>query len=153
MPHIELRPATVADEPFLRELYYSTRRDEVAGWGWDEAMREAFLAQQYAARRFGEAALGARLEQRIILGDGRPLGAIAIVAHHHSTELHDIALLPHYRGQGIGTALIRAELEAAAAAGRSIFLHALSGGPALRLYLRLGFQPVEDDGIYTLMTA
>jgi ribosomal protein S18 acetylase RimI-like enzyme len=152
VPLIELRPATPEDEPFLRELYFSTRREEVAAWGWDEAQQAAFLDQQYAARRFGEQQLAAALRKRIILCDGRPAGVLATVDHHRSVELHDIALLPHYRGQGVGTDLLRAEIAAAATSGRSLFLYALSGGPALRLYARLGLRLVEDDGIYTLMT-
>jgi GNAT superfamily N-acetyltransferase len=151
MPAIELRPATAADEPFLRVLYYSTRSEEVAAWGWDSAMQQAFLEQQYAAYSYDRRGRAHQLNTRIVQYDGQPIGMIATASSERSVELNDIALLPYYRGRGIGSALLSAELEAAAAAGRGLFLHVLSGSPALRLYLRLGLRPIEDNGIYTLM--
>jgi len=56
-----------------------------------------------------------------------------------------IAVMPGWRGKGIGTALMRRLLEGAA--GRApISLNVAKGNPAQRLYERMGFVVVEDTG-------
>ena len=56
-----------------------------------------------------------------------------------------IAVWPGWRGQGIGTALMRRLLEGPA--GRApISLNVAKGNPAQRLYERMGFEVVEDTG-------
>jgi ribosomal protein S18 acetylase RimI-like enzyme len=60
----------------------------------------------------------------------------------------DIALLPPFRGQGIGTRLLDGVLAGAQAAGVPVRLHVEAGNPAAALYRRLGFVEVpapEDE--------
>src|SRR5260370_25781810 len=57
-----------------------------------------------------------------------------------------IALLPEFRGAGIGGALLRELLAEAAKTGRQVTIHVDKFNPALRLYHRLGFQIVQDAG-------
>lgn len=57
-----------------------------------------------------------------------------------------IAVLPGYRGHGIGTALIHAIIEALAHYGcSSVSLSVQKANPALRLYQRAGFTIVQDN--------
>ncbi|MFN7929278.1 MAG: GNAT family N-acetyltransferase [Blastocatellia bacterium] len=56
-----------------------------------------------------------------------------------------IALLPDYRGQGIGTRLM-SELFTLLARYNALSLSVSRENPALRLYERLGFRIVKDDG-------
>lgn len=58
-----------------------------------------------------------------------------------------IAVLPGYRGHGIGTALIHAIIEALAHYGySSVSLSVQKANPALRLYQRAGFMIAQDNG-------
>lgn len=59
-----------------------------------------------------------------------------------------IAVLPEYRGRGIGTALLEQLLEKLRAAGyAAVSLSVQQENPALHLYERLGFEPVRvTDG-------
>lgn len=57
-----------------------------------------------------------------------------------------IALLPTYRGQGIGTALLKQVLNAATPYYRAVSLSVDPTNPARRLYERLGFQPAGTSG-------
>jgi len=57
----------------------------------------------------------------------------------------DIALLPQFRGAGVGTRLLRDLLEEAAAQGATVALHVECHNPARRLYERLGFELCTDD--------
>ncbi|MDB5084378.1 MAG: family N-acetyltransferase, partial [Bacilli bacterium] len=39
------------DEPFLFQVYASTRYDEIDQWGWDQAAVQAFLSLQWNAQQ------------------------------------------------------------------------------------------------------
>jgi ribosomal protein S18 acetylase RimI-like enzyme len=58
-------------------------------------------------------------------------------------EIESLAVLPRYRGQGIGTRLLDAlERELAAAGVQDLVIGVLPGNPAaIRLYQRRGFRP------------
>ena len=53
--------------------------------------------------------------------------------------------------RGIGTTLLHGLQSEAAAAGKPLRLHVERFNPALRLYERLGFQQIEDRGVYLFM--
>ena len=63
----------------------------------------------------------------------------------------DIALLPEYRGKGIGNGLLRDLLAEADADRESVTIHVERLNPALRLYERLGFAVAEDKGVYLFL--
>jgi ribosomal protein S18 acetylase RimI-like enzyme len=63
----------------------------------------------------------------------------------------DISLLPECRGRGIGTALLEAVIAEASGAGKFVALSVEKLNPALRLYRRLGFRKVDDQGVYWSM--
>lgn len=67
------------------------------------------------------------------------------------TGLIDIALLPEYRNQGIGSILLRGLLTEAAAVGSSVRLQVLKGNPARELYARLGFLTTAENGPYEML--
>jgi ribosomal protein S18 acetylase RimI-like enzyme len=54
-----------------------------------------------------------------------------------------IAVLPEYRGKGIGTDLLRHLVEEVRVRHRALSLSVSSDNPAIRLYQRLGFEVVE----------
>jgi ribosomal protein S18 acetylase RimI-like enzyme len=148
---VTLRPITEADRPALLRIYASTREEELALTDWDEAQRAAFVAMQFDAQhRYYQQYYADALFQ-LILCDGEVAGRLYVHRGAHETRIVDIALFPHYRGQGIGTALLR-ELQAEAALTRkSVTIHVEQFNPALRLYTRLGFRPLEDKGVYLLL--
>ncbi|MGD8742862.1 MAG: GNAT family N-acetyltransferase [Granulosicoccaceae bacterium] len=75
------------------------------------------------------------------------LGTVRLLANGHIGRM---AVIPEYRGQGIGSALLRAVLDAARAQGLDrVFLHAQTS--AMEFYSRHGFrvcsEEFEDAGI------
>jgi ribosomal protein S18 acetylase RimI-like enzyme len=148
---VTLRPADPSDEPFLFTLYCSTREEELASWGWNDAQREAFLRMQFNARQQHYRRLDAPAEQYIICREGRPIGWLATIHDQRALWLADIALLPHQRNNSIGTALIQDLLATAANAGTVVRLHVLHGNRAIRLYQRLGFRIIDDTGLHIEM--
>ena len=49
-PSITLRPIGPDDEAFLYRVYASTREEELAPLGWNEAQKTAFLRMQFTAQ-------------------------------------------------------------------------------------------------------
>ena len=68
-------------------------------------------------------------------------------------EIHivDIALLPEFRGLGIGSRLMAAIMTEASQAAKAVSLHVERFNPALRWYERLGFSVVGSGPIYLEM--
>ena len=138
---LSLRPATPDDEPFLLEVYASTRIDELAALGWNDDQKQAFIKMQFLARE----RTYPRVDDRIILLDGRAVGRMLVDRNEAEILLRDIALLAEYRNTGIGSRLINDLMQEAVAAGKPIKLHVVSSSSAVRLYERLGFRRSGDE--------
>jgi ribosomal protein S18 acetylase RimI-like enzyme len=148
---VTLRPVGTEDEAFLYEVYASTRLEELAVTGWNDAQRNAFLRQQFNAqhRHYHEHYQAAAFQ--LILQDGQPIGRLYVARWQDEIRIIDIALLPEYRNSGIGSALIKQVLAEADAASKPVTIHVEQFNPARHLYERLGFQTVENRGIYLFM--
>ena len=147
-PNLLLREATPEDEPFLLEVYASTRLEELDGLGWDDNQKQAFIRMQFLARE----RCYPRVDDRIILLHGRPVGRLLVDRGETEILLRDIALLTEYRNAGIGSRLIHDLMNEATVAAKPVRLHVLASSPAVRLYERLGFCSIGDDGAYLEMT-
>lgn len=135
----------------LFDVYASTRQAELALVDWDDAQKQAFLAQQFEAqhRWYQEQYGGASFD--VVLVDDRPAGRLYVSRWSSEIRIVDIALLPEYRNRGIGAELLAALQSEASAAGKALTIHVERFNPALRLYDRLGFLPVADEGVYLLL--
>lgn len=136
-----LREATPEDEPFLLEVYASTRVEELEGVGWNEDQKRAFIKMQFTARERSYP----RSDNQIILLNGAPVGRMMVDRGDTSILLRDIALLTQYRNAGIATRLITELMKHATLAGKPIQLHVVATSPAVRLYERLGFCRSGDE--------
>lgn len=141
------------DLPFVAELYASTRREEVAQTGWPEEMREAFLRQQHEAQHSHYSIHYGDAEWLIVERGGEAIGRLYVREEPERLHIIDISLVPESRGQGIGGAMLRDLLDQARELGKQVSIHVEKFNPARRLYERLGFELVEDKGIYDLMRA
>ena len=66
--------------------------------------------------------------------------------------VNDIALLPEWRGQGLGHQVLQHLMTEARAQGRSVTIYVEAGNPARRLYDRLGFLPEgQREGVHQFM--
>lgn len=140
------------DLPFLRELYASTRREELAPTGWPQEQIEFFLLQQFEAQHSHYLEHFSNAAWEVILdAQGAPIGRLYLDEREKDFHIIDIALLPRARGQGIGTGILGNLIDRANASGKSVTIHVEMNNPAMSLYQRLGFQFVEEQGIYLLM--
>jgi len=142
-----LREATPEDDSFLFEVYASTRIDELAQTGWADDQKLAFIKMQFMARERSYP----RVDNRIILLNGRPVGRLLVDRGEAAIVLRDIALLTEYRNAGIGSRLLRDLMKEATGAQKPIELHVFANSPAVRLYERLGFRQSGPAGAYLEM--
>ena len=152
VPCLELRPVGEEDLPFVRLVYASSREEELALVPWPDEQREAFLDMQFRAQLAGYTATFPGSEHSVVLVDGEPAGRIWVARSEAEIRLVDLALLPAFRNLGTGSALVR-RLQAEAQATSTPLRHCVwtMNEGARRLYRRLGFAVVEDQGMYQLM--
>ena len=148
---VVLRPVTPGDMDFLARVYASTRAEELAVTGWDDATTDAFLAQQFRAQDdyYRAAYEGATYD--VVLVNGEPAGRLYVARWPDEIRVMDISLLPEHRGKGVGEGLMRELMDEAAAGAKPVRIHVERHNPAMTLYRRLGFEDVEDRGVYLLM--
>lgn len=140
-----LRPALPADVDFEHFLYASTREDlrPLGPEVFDGLVGMQFRAQSMSIRLDHPNA-----DRQIVVVEDAPAGRIIVDESGEQIQVVDVALLPEYRGQGIGTSLLRGVLAQADRMGRSIALHVEKQSRAVRLYERLGFLISGESGLY-----
>ena len=150
---VTLRPAAPADSDFLRSVYSSTRESELHLVPWTDDQKAAFLEMQFVAqeRQYRTQYPDGRFD--IVELDGTPAGRFYVATTSDGVRVIDIALLPRYRGLGVGSVLMRDILERARRARQTVSVHVEIDNPARRLYERLGFVAIEQRGLYTFMQA
>lgn len=148
---ISYRPATDEDEPFLAEVYYSTRREEVAQSGWPQEQQDAFLRHQHEAQHAHYKKGYSAAEWLVIERGGEGIGRLYLLEGATEMRIVDIALVPEARGAGLGEAILSDVCEDVASRGKPVTIHVEKFNPARRLYERLGFVPIEEKGVYDLM--
>jgi ribosomal protein S18 acetylase RimI-like enzyme len=148
-----VRQLSPSDQQFLWEMLYQSLhvpegnspfpRDvidqpEIAKYvrSWGRAGDIGFVAVDVGS---GELIGAAWL--RLLTGDERGYGYV----DDETPEL-GMAVLPAYRGRGVGSDLLTRLLESAGAVYRSVSLSVSVGNPAVRLYERAGFARVHEDG-------
>ena len=148
-----LRGAATGDLPFLRELYADTRAAELAPVPWPDATKRHFLDDQFALQHQHYVLHYADADFLVIELDGVPVGRLyAMRQPSRDFSIVDISLLPAWRGQGIGSMLIRDLQREASVAVRPLWLHVSMHNPsARRLYERLGFKDDGFEGPYQRM--
>jgi GNAT superfamily N-acetyltransferase len=148
---LSLRPISAADTAFLTQVYGSARAEELAQVEWQPGQQQAFIEMQFAAQH-------AHYQQHyrdamfaIIEHSGEAAGRLYLARWASEYRIVDIALLPPFRGRGLGTAILNAIIAEAAGQGLPVSIHVERFNPALRLYERLGFEFVSEYGVYYLM--
>jgi ribosomal protein S18 acetylase RimI-like enzyme len=143
-------PLTPADEPFLWDMLYLAlyvppgqpalprdvlRHPQISRYvqGWGQADDIGLLALD------GDRPIGAAW-LRLLTGENQGFGYV-----DDATPELSIAVLPEYRDQGIGSALLTRLLEAARSRFAAVCLSVSPGNPARRLYEGLGFRVANDE--------
>jgi ribosomal protein S18 acetylase RimI-like enzyme len=148
---ITYRPLRDDDRDFLVVLYASTRVDEMQYLPWPPEQKAQFVVMQYEAQTAHYADEYDPSGFFIIEQDGKPIGRL--YRHREDNDIHivDISLIPEVRGGGLGTVLLQEILDEAASQGLTASIYVEHFNPAKRLYQRLGFKEIGENGVYHLM--
>jgi ribosomal protein S18 acetylase RimI-like enzyme len=149
---LTLRDLQAGDEAALFQLFATVRGEELGMERWEPELRDRMLRIQFDAQRRSYREQFPDANEQLILRDGSPIGWV--IVDRSRPELHgvDIALLADARQQGIGTRVIQALQEEAAAEGRPMDISVQRlNVRALALYRRLGFRAIRDNGVHIVM--
>jgi ribosomal protein S18 acetylase RimI-like enzyme len=146
-----LRTAMPEDEQFLRAVYAAVRTEELAQTLWSAEQKRVFINMQFAAQDTHYRRHYPTAQYSIIEVQEVSVGRLYVDRWEKEIRIMDIALLPEYRRAGIGTKLLRELQDEARTTGKALTIHVEKFNPALRLYYRLGFQQIEDRGVYLFL--
>lgn len=146
---ITLRPPVEADQPFLLALYASTRADLAQLDA--EATRQLIVRMQFDAQQSWYRSQYPQADVSLILADEVPVGRLYVARGAEEIRLIDICLLPEFRRLGIGAALLRELQHEGAQAQLPVRLLVATDNPAIALYQRLGFMPLDLRGMHRAM--
>jgi len=139
---IELRPAGESDRELLWLIQSTAMRPAVeATWGWDEAFQRSYFDEHYGT-----------VPLQIVRVNGHDAGMVCCEVGPDYVFLRNVALLPTYQGQGIGTEVIRVVMAEAAGRGVPLRLQVLKTNRAQRLYARLGFHMYAETPTHLQMS-
>jgi ribosomal protein S18 acetylase RimI-like enzyme len=148
---LQLRPATADDRDFLLAVYASTRADELSVVSWTDAGKAAFVAMQFDAQDAYYRQVYPDAQFLVVIRDGEAVGRLSLARLEDEIRIIDLALLPQDRGLGTGSRLLADVMAEADASGLAVRLHVEPWNPAMRLYERLGFRSVAEQGPYLRM--
>jgi len=148
---VSLRPVTTEDEAFLYELYKTTRAEEMAHVPWNDEQREAFLKMQFSAQQTHYSTYYKGASHDIILFGEQPVGRLYVAREEDGIRILDITILPEHRNKGLGTPLIKELMAEAVHARLPLSIYVEFYNPSHRLFDRLGFSKVKDDGFNHLL--
>ncbi len=148
---ITYRPVCEEDIEFLHKVYASTREAELALTDWSDQQKEDFTRMQFDLQHkqwmqnYGEASFD------IVYFEETPVGRLYVNRRKNEIRIIDIALLTAFRRKGIGSKIMHTLIDEADQRGCPLSLHVEKNNPALNLYQKLGFQVVDDIGVYYLL--
>lgn len=139
---LRLRPATPADEAFLKSVHDAGRAWEFNALRGqvDDAMIETILQQQYSAQHDVYFNAFTLAKYAVVEWCGHPVGRLYADFRETEIRLLDINILPPYRGRRIGEILIRSLCGMASAQQIPMTLQVHPMNAARQLYKRLGFR-------------
>jgi GNAT superfamily N-acetyltransferase len=138
---VVLRTAADEDIAFIQGVFFETQRwiiEALFGWRGDDIEIAKFL-DSYDS-----------INTSIIVLHGENAGWLT-VQRGEDIHLESLYLASTMQGRGIGTSLLRGLIDEATSTGKPLRLSTAKINPARRLYERLGFLDVTEDGYKVYM--
>ena len=148
---ITLRPVQESDDVFLLTVYGSTREQELAQVPWTPEQKQQFVRMQWEAQKNHYAAQHPKAAHEIICLEGSAVGRLYLDRSGDKFHILDITLLPEDRNQGAGSFLLGQIMAEAKEAGKPVSIYVETFNPSLRLFQRLGFTPIQQEGFHLLL--
>jgi len=146
-----LKKITEQDLEFLFRVYASTRTEELAQTGWYVQQQQEFLKMQFEAQHRHYQQYYPEASFDLIILAEQPVGRLYVSRWSTQIRIVDIAILSEFRAKKIGSELMKHLLTEAKEKQVEISIHVEKNNPAMNWYLGLGFEKIEDKGVYSLM--
>jgi ribosomal protein S18 acetylase RimI-like enzyme len=145
---LRVRPERAADRDFRYRLFCASQPPAFAVLA--PAAFAQIMTQQFHAQTLAYLSQFPQARFDIIELSGEPIGRIVVDRPGSVLHIVDQAIVPQWRGRGVGTAIARALMDEAQAAGVPVRIEGSSeSDPSLRLYRRLGFVAVATAAPHT----
>jgi GNAT superfamily N-acetyltransferase len=128
--------------------YASTRAAELELTNWSDAQKLEFTDSQSDFQHQHYRTYYPATKWSLLEDNGVPMGRLYLEPRASTLLVIDIALLPQWRGRGLGTALLECVRAQAHAAGKSVTVAVEKDNRAQTLYRRLGFREIGDHGVH-----
>lgn len=148
---ITFREIREEDLPFLKKVYRSSREQELNLVPWGESEKAQFVNQQFQAQHQYYQKQFKSASYDVILIHGEKAGRLYLEEREVEFRIIDIVFLPEFRGKGWGTKVLKNIQKMAFEKSKGVGIHVEKNNPAMKWYLRLGFQSQEDKGVYQFM--
>lgn len=139
------------DLSFLKQVYRSTREEELQLVDWPESQKDQFITQQFEAQHDYYQQVYHEATFDIIYCDNIPSGRLYLWESEKQIRIVDIALLPQFCNKGIGNMILNQLIEKSESASKILSIHVECYNRALSLYQRLGFEQKDHTGVYFYM--
>jgi ribosomal protein S18 acetylase RimI-like enzyme len=148
---IKLRPVQESDNEFLLKVYGSTREQELAQVPWTADQKQQFVRMQWEAQKNHYAAQHPTASHEIVCSEGSAAGRLYLDRSGEKFHILDITLLPEHRNRGAGSFLLGQLMAEAKEAGKPVTIYVETYNPSLRLFQRLGFTTIQQEGFHLLL--
>jgi GNAT superfamily N-acetyltransferase len=148
---ITLRPVQDSDDEFLLKVYGSTREQELAQVPWTAEQKQQFVRMQWEAQKSHYAAQYPHATHEIICLENGAAGRLYLDRSGEKFHILDITLLPEHRNRGAGSFLLGQIMAEAKEAGKPVSIFVETFNPSLRLFQRLGFTAIQQEGFHLLL--
>ena len=140
--HFTLRPAMPEDRNFLYQLKKEVNLGYISAiWGWDEDYQQEEFDRDFQKRE----------EFSVIVSDDADAGFLQLQRGADFLNVAEIHLLPAFRGQGLGTAVLRYIQALGDKEELPVLIGCFRANQGARdLYLRLVFQPAGESDTHYL---
>lgn len=137
----------------LSAIYASTRIPELEQTDWTDEQKKVFTDHQFYAQHDYYQKVYPDAVYNAIVMDDKMIGRLYVnLQHPADIRIIDIALLPEYRNQSIGTSILKDLQQYCDRVKKTLSIHVEQFNPAKNLYERLGFIHAETyDQVYILM--
>lgn len=147
---ISIRPAVESDRRFVYEVFESVCDPAICGL--DEPLRSQLITMQFGGQCQDYSSKYPNAIDQIIEFDKTRIGRVYTDDSAGRIHIVDIAILPHWRGQGIGTAVLKSIFEVAQQSSKPVSLRVKKENRAVGLYKKLGFKVTGNDSLYVEMS-
>lgn len=144
--NIYLRQIEESDKQDIFEIFLNSRPDMLSLISYGNQNENVILSQFDLSQRYVDIR---ELDTRyIIVYENRTIGTLYLRINEKKIEVVSFAILPLFRNKGIGTYLLNEIINKYSDEFEIRLNVAWYNNEALKLYLRLGFEEIEDLGVY-----